>query len=136
MQFLNIATGAQTQTWSGGVVSSVCCTCAEGADSALQAGTKAVKPPPSQLFDILPIEGTLGPGQTEQVDFSFYAYPGVRATATAACAIANGPTYEVRLVCCFKMLRVRAVAIRQTHRGLFRAGDAGKAPRVNPQQRC
>jgi hypothetical protein len=83
-------------TRQGVNVWSVCCTAAEGADSALQASTKAVKPPPSQLFDILPIEGALGPGQTEQVDFSFYAYPGVRATATAACAIANGPTYEVK----------------------------------------
>lgn len=68
---------------------------AQAADSTLQASSKATKPPPSQLFDILPIEGTLGPGQTEQVDFSFYAFPGVKATATAACAVKNGPTYEV-----------------------------------------
>jgi hypothetical protein len=68
---------------------------AQAADSAQQASFKAAKPPPSQLFDILPIEGTLGPGQTEQVDFSFYAFPGVKATATAACAVKNGPTYEV-----------------------------------------
>jgi hydrocephalus-inducing protein len=54
-----------------------------------------MKPTTSQLFDILPIEGTVGAGQTEQVDFSFYAFPGVKAAATAACAVKNGPTYEV-----------------------------------------
>lgn len=63
--------------------------------SGVQAASKAAKPPPSQLFDILPIEGTLEAGQTEQVDFSFYAYPGVKASATAVCAVANGPSYEV-----------------------------------------
>lgn len=63
--------------------------------SSVQAASKAAKPPPSQLFDILPIEGTLETGQTEQVDFSFYAYPGVKASATAVCAVANGPSYEV-----------------------------------------
>lgn len=66
------------------------------ADGGDQGSTiKAHKPPTSQLFDILPIEGVLGAGQTEQVDFSFFAYPGVKATATAVCAVTNGPVYEV-----------------------------------------
>lgn len=52
---------------------------------------------PCNLFDILPIEGTLGPGQTELVDFSFYSYPGVKSTASAVCTVEGGPAYEV---CC------------------------------------
>jgi hydrocephalus-inducing protein len=66
------------------------------ADSIVQTSSKGgMKPITNHLFDILPIEGTVNAGQTEQVDFSFYAFPGVKATATAACAVKNGPTYEV-----------------------------------------
>eukprot|EP00775_Hariotina_reticulata_P008964 gene8964-9139_t len=59
--------------------------------------SKAVQPALSQLFDILPIRGVLPPGHTEQVEFSFYAYPGVKANAVAACQVVDGPMYQVTL---------------------------------------
>jgi hypothetical protein len=57
--------------------------------------SKVAQPALSQLFDILPIQGVLPPGQTEQVEFSFYAYPGVKANAVAACQVVDGPIYQV-----------------------------------------
>lgn len=60
------------------------------------SSSKTPKPLPNQLFDILPIEGTLGPGQMQLVDFSYYAYPGMKATGLAACTVEHGPVYEVR----------------------------------------
>jgi hypothetical protein len=53
------------------------------------------KPNPEQLFDILPIKGGLRPGESETLNFSFFAFPGVRAKSTATCVIEGGPTYSV-----------------------------------------
>jgi hypothetical protein len=76
---------------------------AEGLGTSRTSTTKAAKPSPSQLFDILPIHGVLEPGQKEQMEFSFYAFPGVKATAQAACSVVDGPVYQVwcGLLWCF-----------------------------------
>lgn len=55
----------------------------------------SAKPPAAQLFDILPIKGVLRPGETETVNFSFFAYPGVKAAASALCLVEGGPNYTV-----------------------------------------
>ena len=55
----------------------------------------ATKPPAVQLFDILPIKGSLRPGESEVVNFSFFAFPGVKASAVAMCQVEGGPTYNV-----------------------------------------
>lgn len=74
----------------------LCVVLAAGAEGVSRPSTtRAPKPAPSQLFDILPIHGILEPGQTEQVEFSFYAFPGVKATAQAACSVVDGPVYQV-----------------------------------------
>ncbi len=54
-------------------------------------------PPPSQLFDILPIAGTVAPGQCERVEFAFFGFPGVKAAATAVCHVEDGPDYKMQL---------------------------------------
>lgn len=67
----------------------------EGVGMSRLSTTKAPRPAPGQLFDILPIHGTLEPGQKEQVEFSFFAFPGVKATAQAVCSVVDGPVYQV-----------------------------------------
>ena len=63
--------------------------------STRSGGSGAPKPPPEQLFDILPIKGLLRPGETETVNFSFFAFPGVKASASALCLVEGGPNYSV-----------------------------------------
>lgn len=60
----------------------------------LHAG-KPGQPAPTPLFDILPISGTLAPGQTETAHFSFFAAAGARGSCTALCTIDGGPQYSV-----------------------------------------
>ncbi|GIL73964.1 hypothetical protein Vretifemale_3957, partial [Volvox reticuliferus] len=55
------------------------------------------KPPPTQLFDVMPIRGVLRPGEAETMTFSFFAYPGVRASCAAVCQVEGGPAYAVHL---------------------------------------
>ncbi|KXZ49496.1 hypothetical protein GPECTOR_21g722 [Gonium pectorale] len=55
------------------------------------------KPPPTQLFDVMPIRGVLRPGEAETMTFSFFAYPGVRASCAAVCQVEGGPSYTVNL---------------------------------------
>ena len=50
-----------------------------------------------QIFDILPLHGVLQPGQSQQVQFSFYGHSGVATEVTAACRVEGGPTYQLRL---------------------------------------
>ncbi len=65
-----------------------------GTTLALQA--RQPKPPAIQLFDVLPIKGVLRPGESVVTTFSFFAYPGVKASVTAMCLVEGGPTYQVR----------------------------------------
>jgi hydrocephalus-inducing protein len=55
------------------------------------------KPPAVQLFDILPVNGVLRPGETETITCAFFAFPGVKASATAMCLVEGGPTYQVSM---------------------------------------
>ena len=50
-----------------------------------------------QIFDILPLHGTLLPGQSQQMQFTFYGHTGVATEVIAACRVEGGPTYQLRL---------------------------------------
>jgi len=64
-------------------------------------GAASSKAAPPQLFDVLPIRGCLGPGESETAEVSFYGYPGVKATAMAVCHVADGPDYQVGWAACW-----------------------------------
>ena len=49
------------------------------------------------MFDILPLHGVLSPGDSQEVQFSFYGHSGVATEVMAACRVEGGPTYQVRL---------------------------------------
>ncbi|GFH15841.1 rhodanese domain-containing protein [Haematococcus lacustris] len=55
------------------------------------------RPPAVNLFDIMPINGVLKAGASETITFAFFAYPGVKASATAMCLVEGGPTYQVAM---------------------------------------
>ncbi|KAK5867885.1 hypothetical protein PBY51_012341 [Eleginops maclovinus] len=50
-----------------------------------------------EVFDILPINGHLQPGEQQQVIFSFYGHENVSGEVVARCHVEEGPTYEVKL---------------------------------------
>lgn len=52
--------------------------------------------PGAPLFDLMPIRGVLGPGESDTLEVSFYGFPGCKAAATAVCHVVDGPDYEVR----------------------------------------
>lgn len=49
------------------------------------------------MFDILPLYGTLRPGDTEQVTLTFYGHADIWGQARAVCEVEGGPTYELTL---------------------------------------
>ena len=49
------------------------------------------------MFDILPLYGTLQPGDTEQVTFTFYGHADVWGQVKAVCEVEGGPTYELKM---------------------------------------
>jgi hydrocephalus-inducing protein len=51
--------------------------------------------PINEVFDILPVSGVLLPGQTENVEFTFYSGNGLNYSGTAVCSCDGGPDYEV-----------------------------------------
>ena len=50
-----------------------------------------------ELFDILPIYGRIEPGERQVMEFTYFAYPGLRENAVAVCKVAGGPEYQIRL---------------------------------------
>lgn len=52
----------------------------------------------SQTFDILPIKGLLKPGDVENMEFSYFAYPSLKASGLAVCHVEGGPDYEVDIL--------------------------------------
>lgn len=60
-------------------------------------GAKAAGVPVNQLFDLLPIEGLLQPGQQEVVSFTYFAYPGQKASAQVILLVEGGPQYAVQI---------------------------------------
>ncbi|CAH1779299.1 unnamed protein product [Owenia fusiformis] len=70
-------------------------------NSVLQA---LMEPDPNQeplgveeVFDILPLYGTLKPGDTEQITLTFYGHADIWGLARALCEVEGGPTYELTL---------------------------------------
>lgn len=51
-----------------------------------------------QVFDILPLYGTLKPGETEQITLTFYGHANIGSKAKALCEVEGGPTYELALL--------------------------------------
>ena len=50
------------------------------------------------MFDILPLHGVLQPGESQQVQFTFYGHAGIATEVMAACKVEGGPVYQLRLV--------------------------------------
>ncbi|XP_052816168.1 hydrocephalus-inducing protein homolog isoform X2 [Mya arenaria] len=50
-----------------------------------------------EVFDILPLYGTLQPGDTEQVTMTFYGHADIWGQARAVCEVEGGPVYELTL---------------------------------------
>ena len=50
-----------------------------------------------QVFDILPLYGTLKPNESQRIQLTFYCFFGVRAKAIARCSVVGGPDYDVML---------------------------------------
>ncbi|XP_075181569.1 hydrocephalus-inducing protein homolog [Anomaloglossus baeobatrachus] len=65
----------------------------DGAPVAEERGTTGVQ----EVFDILPQFGTLQPGESRVVSFTFYGHTNVSARARAVCTVYGGPVYEVSL---------------------------------------
>ena len=49
------------------------------------------------MFDILPLHGVLQPGESQQIQFTFYGHAGVATEVAAACKVEGGPVYQLRL---------------------------------------
>ena len=50
-----------------------------------------------QVFDILPLYGTLLPGESDTVTFTFYGHTEIGSQAKALCHVEGGPCYELDL---------------------------------------
>ena len=50
-----------------------------------------------EIFDILPLYGSLKPGDTEQVTMTFFGHADIGSKARAICEVEGGPTYEITL---------------------------------------
>ncbi|XP_066439738.1 hydrocephalus-inducing protein homolog isoform X2 [Eleutherodactylus coqui] len=50
-----------------------------------------------EVFDILPQFGTLQPGESQIISFTFYGHTDISAGAKAVCDVYGGPTYEISL---------------------------------------
>ncbi|XP_069312434.1 hydrocephalus-inducing protein homolog [Eulemur rufifrons] len=50
-----------------------------------------------EVFDILPLYGTLQPHSSQQISFTFYGHSNIIAQAKALCEVEGGPTYEIIL---------------------------------------
>ena len=50
-----------------------------------------------QVFDILPLCGTLDPGESQQVQLTFYGHTGVVADVVALCHVEGGQTHKLLL---------------------------------------
>ena len=53
--------------------------------------------PINEIFDILPMNGSLAPGESETVEFVFHAILGQKVRTMAVCSVDGGPEYEVQL---------------------------------------
>uniref|UniRef100_H2XZ27 Hydin adenylate kinase-like domain-containing protein n=1 Tax=Ciona intestinalis TaxID=7719 RepID=H2XZ27_CIOIN len=63
----------------------------------LQPGASHVPNGVEEVFDILPLYGTLEPGETQRVTFTYYGHADVSCNARAVCEVQGGPKYDVKL---------------------------------------
>lgn len=54
--------------------------------------------PINEVFDILPVSGVLMEGETETVEFTYYAGHRMKYNGIAVCSVDGGPDYQVPLV--------------------------------------
>ena len=69
----------------------------EAPEQSDNVSNQSVTIPINEVFDILPLNGTLEPGQSEQVEYVFYGVPNQVFKTTAICQVEGGPEYEVKL---------------------------------------
>lgn len=69
----------------------------ESRDSQRQPTTQ-VSTPINEIFDILPLSGSLECGHEEQVEFVYNAFAGQRFKTQALCHVDGGPEYDVTLI--------------------------------------
>lgn len=69
---------------------------ASSARYAPSVAATSARAPTSPLFDLVPIRGVLGPGESETLEVSFYGFPGCKVAATAVCHVTDGPDYQAR----------------------------------------
>lgn len=50
-----------------------------------------------KVFDILPLYGSLMPGESDTVTFTFYGHTEIGSQAKALCHVEGGPCYEINL---------------------------------------
>jgi len=50
-----------------------------------------------QVFDILPLHGSLNPGEVQPVEFKFFGHAEINTDVTAACKVEGGPVYQIRI---------------------------------------
>jgi len=72
---------------------------ATGKKAAKEATQADGKIRASQVFDILPVCGMLKPGESEVIEFSFYAHANQKLATTAVCEVEGGPAYNVEVAC-------------------------------------
>ncbi|XP_077145064.1 hydrocephalus-inducing protein homolog isoform X4 [Ranitomeya variabilis] len=65
----------------------------DGVMVAEERGTTGVE----EVFDVLPQFGTLQPGESQVVSFTFYGHTGVSGGVRALCMVYGGPMYEISL---------------------------------------
>lgn len=68
------------------------------ADEEEEKKKKKKNVPINEIFDILPVSGILKEGETETVEFTFYAGHGLKYNGIAVCSVEGGPDYQVPLV--------------------------------------
>ena len=51
--------------------------------------------PVEQVFDILPLHGTIEPGESQTLQFSFYGHAFSERGAQAICDVDGGPKYRI-----------------------------------------
>ena len=50
-----------------------------------------------EVFDIMPLYGTIQPGEKQKFAFSFYAHAGINVQGRAVCKVEGGPDYFINL---------------------------------------
>ena len=49
------------------------------------------------MFDILPLYGVLSPGETQEMQVTFYGHADIATEVVAVCKVEGGPSYQLVL---------------------------------------